>query len=81
LKSTLSGHGEGATVAVGRSEGMPKLRNDDPIEAAVERCANLTIAYFFAADETRAAELEAESAAAFVAVVRAMVVRRRGQTD
>jgi hypothetical protein len=56
---------------------MPKLRNDDPVEAAVERCANLTIAYFFEPDETRAAELEAQSGAAFVAVVRAMVARRR----
>ena len=42
---------------------MPKLRNDDPVETAVERCANLTIAYFFEADETRAAELEAQSGA------------------
>ncbi len=66
---------------MGGLEGMPKLRNDDPVETAVERCANLTIAYFFEADETRAAELEAESGVAFVAVVRAMVERRRGQMN
>ena len=60
---------------------MPKLRNDDPVTAAVERCANLTMLYFFEADETRAAELEAESAAAFVAVVRAKVARRQRQMN